>query len=169
MATVIRLKRIGAKKDPVFRIVVADSRARRDGRFVEQLGFYNAQPKEAEVRVDMERAAYWLGVGAKPSDQVRSLFKKVGVALPAAPSRPKKKVEAAKPKKASAGASAREKARRERKRAARAEKKAVLAKKDAKVKAEAKAAAAAAAAAEAEPAASAEPEKAEEKQAEAAE
>jgi len=143
MATVIRLKRIGAKKDPIFRIVVADSRARRDGRFVEQLGFYNAQPKVAEVRVDMERAAYWLGVGAQPSDQVRSLFKKVGMALPAAPTRAQKKRETAKPKKAAASASAREKARRERKRSARAEKKSVVAKRAAQAKAAAKAAAAA--------------------------
>lgn len=141
MATVIRLKRIGAKKDPVYRIVVADSRARRDGRFVEQLGFYNAQPKVAEVRVDVERAAYWLGVGAKPSDQVRSLFKLVGVALPAAPTRAKKKSVSAKPKKAAAPASAREKARRERKRSARAGRKATVAKHAARAKAAAKAAA----------------------------
>lgn len=82
MAVVIRLKRIGAKKDPVFRIVVADSRAARDGRFIDQIGFYNAQPREAEFKVDAERARYWLSVGAQPSDQVRSLFRKSGVAMP---------------------------------------------------------------------------------------
>ena len=140
MATVIRLKRIGAKKDPIYRIVVADSRARRDGRFVEQLGFYNPQPKEAEVRVDLQRAAYWLGVGALPSDQVRSLFKKVGVPLPSAPSRSKKKpADAAKPRQAAVSAAAREKARRERKRTTRAERKGVRTKRAAQVAAAAKA------------------------------
>ncbi len=74
MAVVIRLRRMGAKKDPKFRIVVAESKSPRDGRFVAELGHYNAQPKEAELKVDAERARYWLSVGATPSDQVRSLF-----------------------------------------------------------------------------------------------
>jgi small subunit ribosomal protein S16 len=101
MAVVIRLRRMGAKKDPKFRIVVAESKAPRDGRFVEEIGSYNAQPKEAELRVNADRASYWLSVGATPSDQVRSLFKKAGVALPVRATRPKKKAEA-RPAKAAA-------------------------------------------------------------------
>jgi small subunit ribosomal protein S16 len=92
MAVVIRLRRMGAKKDPKFRIVVAESKSPRDGRFVAELGHYNAQPKEAELKVDAERAQYWLSVGAQPSDQVRSLFKKAGIALPTRLTKPKKKM-----------------------------------------------------------------------------
>jgi small subunit ribosomal protein S16 len=95
MAVVIRLRRMGAKKDPKFRIVVAESKAPRDGRFVDELGHYNPQPKDAELKVDSERAAYWLSVGASPSDQVKSLFKKAGIALPVRVTR--KKVKKAKP------------------------------------------------------------------------
>jgi small subunit ribosomal protein S16 len=95
MAVVIRLRRMGAKKDPKFRIVVAESKSPRDGRFVDELGSYNAQPKEIELRVDAERAKYWLSVGATPSDQVKSLFKKAGIAMPVRATKPKKKVEAA--------------------------------------------------------------------------
>jgi small subunit ribosomal protein S16 len=95
MAVVIRLKRMGAKKDPKFRIVVAESKSPRDGRFVDELGHYNPQPKVAELKVDTERAAYWLSVGALPSDQVKSLFKKAGVVLPVRATR--KKVKKAKP------------------------------------------------------------------------
>jgi small subunit ribosomal protein S16 len=95
MAVVIRLRRMGAKKDPKFRIVVAESKSPRDGRFVDELGHYNPQPKDAELKVDAERAAYWLSVGALPSDQVKSLFKKAGIALPVRATR--KKVKKAKP------------------------------------------------------------------------
>ena len=95
MAVVIRLRRMGAKKDPKFRIVVAESKSPRDGRFVDELGSYNAQPKEMELRVDADRAKYWLSVGATPSDQVKSLFKKAGIALPVRQTKPKKKKEAA--------------------------------------------------------------------------
>jgi small subunit ribosomal protein S16 len=91
MAVVIRLRRMGAKKDPKFRIVVAESKSPRDGRFVDEIGSYNAQPKEAELRVNAERAQYWLSVGATPSDQVKSLFKKAGVVLPVRATKPKKK------------------------------------------------------------------------------
>jgi small subunit ribosomal protein S16 len=94
MAVVIRLRRMGAKKDPKFRIVVAESKSPRDGRFVDELGSYNAQPKEIQLRVDAERAKYWLSVGATPSDQVKSLFKKAGIAVPTRATKPKKKVEA---------------------------------------------------------------------------
>ena len=103
MAVVIRLRRMGAKKDPKFRIVVAESKSPRDGRFVDELGSYNAQPKEIELRVDAERAKYWLSVGATPSDQVKSLFKKAGIAMPVRATKPKKKKEAA-PKAAAAKA-----------------------------------------------------------------
>jgi len=92
---VIRLRRMGAKKDPKFRIVVAESKSPRDGRFVDELGSYNAQPKEMELRVDAERAKYWLSVGATPSDQVKSLFKKAGIAMPARQTKPKKKADVA--------------------------------------------------------------------------
>jgi len=105
MAVVIRLRRMGAKKDPKFRIVVAESKSPRDGRFVDEIGSYNAQPKEAELRVNAERAQYWLSVGATPSDQVKSLFKKAGVVLPVRDTKPKKKKVVAKPAKA-AGPSA---------------------------------------------------------------
>lgn len=95
MAVVIRLRRMGAKKDPKYRIVVAESKSPRDGRSVDEIGHYNPQPKEAELKVDAERAKYWLSVGATPSDQVRSLFKKAGIAMPVRATR--KKVKKAKP------------------------------------------------------------------------
>lgn len=79
MATKIRLKRMGAKKKPFYRIVVADSRAPRDGRFIEEIGYYNPNVNPAEIKVNDERAKHWLSVGAQPSDTVRSLFKKAGV------------------------------------------------------------------------------------------
>jgi small subunit ribosomal protein S16 len=120
MAVVIRLKRTGAKKDTAFRIVVADSRRARDGRFVEQLGFYDPKPREARYKVDVERAQYWLGVGAQCSDQVRSLLKKAGVALPV---RAKKAKPAEKPAKAAKTAKAKPKAASARERARRARKK----------------------------------------------
>ena len=77
MATKIRLKRMGAKKKPFYRIVVADSRAPRDGRFIEEIGSYNPNVTPAEVRVDVEKAQKWLNTGAQPSDTVRSLLKKL--------------------------------------------------------------------------------------------
>ena len=79
MATKIRLKRMGAKKKPFYRIVVADSRAPRDGRFIEEIGSYNPNVTPAEVRVDVEKVQKWLNTGAQPSDTVRSLLKKAGV------------------------------------------------------------------------------------------
>ena len=75
----IRLRRIGAKKAPFYRIVVADSRFARDGRFIEEIGYYNPMVKPAEVKVDGERAKYWLQCGAQPTDTVRVLLKKTGV------------------------------------------------------------------------------------------
>ena len=133
MAVVIRLKRVGAKKDAAFRIVVADSRRARDGRFIAQLGFYDPQPREAQFKVDIERAQYWLGVGAQASDQVRSLLKKAGVAMTSAAKKAKKAQAAIKAKKAKGSAKkaapAREVARRNRKRAKRAERRTVATKK----------------------------------------
>lgn len=75
---VIRLARGGAKKNPFYRIVVADSRMRRDGRFIEQLGFHNpvARGQEIELNVDLERYNHWLAQGATPSERVASLVKK---------------------------------------------------------------------------------------------
>lgn len=72
----IRLRRTGAAKRPYYRVVVADSRATRDGRFVEVLGHYDPRPDPAVVKIDTERANYWLGKGAQPSDTVRSLLKR---------------------------------------------------------------------------------------------
>lgn len=79
MSTKIRLKRMGAKKKPFYRIVVADSRAPRDGRFIEEIGYYNPNVNPAEIKVDAEAAQKWLATGAQPSDTVRSLLKKAGV------------------------------------------------------------------------------------------
>lgn len=80
MAVKIRLRRMGAKKAPFYRVVVADSRSPRDGRFIEEIGYYNpvAQP-EAEVKIDAEKATKWLGNGAQPTDVVKRLFVKAGI------------------------------------------------------------------------------------------
>lgn len=75
MAVRIRLKRIGAKNAPVFRIVVADSRSPRDGKFIEELGTYWPRKKSDKVTFDLERAAYWLNQGAQPSETVASFIK----------------------------------------------------------------------------------------------
>ena len=75
----IRLRRMGAKKSPFNRIVVADSRYPRDGRFIEQLGTYNPLVEPAEVKVDAERAQAWIKTGAQPTDTVKRLLKQAGV------------------------------------------------------------------------------------------
>ena len=75
----IRMKRMGMKKEPFYRIIVIDSRSARDGRAIEELGYYNPVADPSELKVDAERAKYWLGVGAQPSDTVRGLLKKSGV------------------------------------------------------------------------------------------
>lgn len=75
----IRLKRMGMKKKPFYRLVVTDSRSPRDGRFIEEIGYYNPMTQPADINVDNERAKYWLGVGAQPTDTVRVLLKKTGV------------------------------------------------------------------------------------------
>ena len=73
----IRLRRMGAKKNPFYRIVVADSRFPRDGRFIEEIGTYNPMADGEKIKVDMERAKYWISNGAQPTDTVRGLLKKV--------------------------------------------------------------------------------------------
>ncbi len=75
----IRLTRMGAKKRPFYRFVVADSRAPRDGRFIEILGYYNPIANPAELVVDKEKAQNWLNKGAQPSERVKHLFRKAGV------------------------------------------------------------------------------------------
>ncbi|MDF2945952.1 MAG: rpsP [Bacillales bacterium] len=79
MAVKIRLKRMGAKKSPFYRVVVADSRSPRDGRFVDEIGYYNPVTVPAEVKINEESALQWLQNGAKPSDTVRNLFSKAGI------------------------------------------------------------------------------------------
>ncbi|AIM17679.1 MULTISPECIES: 30S ribosomal protein S16 [Neobacillus] len=79
MAVKIRLKRMGAKKSPFYRIVVADSRSPRDGRFIETVGTYNPVAEPAQVQINEELALKWLQNGAKPSDTVRNLFSKQGI------------------------------------------------------------------------------------------
>ena len=74
----IRLRRMGAKKAPLYRIIVADSRAPRDGAFVEELGYYNPLTDPVELKVNAERAAHWIKNGAQPTDTVRALLKKSG-------------------------------------------------------------------------------------------
>ena len=80
----IRLRRAGATKKPHYRVVVADSREPRDGRFVEVLGHYDPRKDPAIVKIDAERTEYWIGKGAQPSDTVRSLLKKQAEASPKA-------------------------------------------------------------------------------------
>ncbi|MBP1930760.1 30S ribosomal protein S16 [Ammoniphilus resinae] len=79
MAVKIRLKRMGAKKSPFYRVVVADSRSPRDGRFIEEIGYYNPVSNPAEVKIDEEKAAKWMLTGAQPTDTVRNLFSKAGI------------------------------------------------------------------------------------------
>lgn len=79
MAVRIRLKRMGAKKNPFYRIVVADSRFPRDGRFIEEIGYYNPTTRPSTFEVDREKAEMWLSKGARPSDTVRLIFEKAGL------------------------------------------------------------------------------------------
>lgn len=74
----IRLKRMGMKKKPFYRIVVADSRSPRDGRFIESIGYYNPVSQPAEIKIDNEKAAAWLKTGAQPTETVRTLLRKSG-------------------------------------------------------------------------------------------
>lgn len=79
MAVKIRLKRIGAKKSPFYRIVVANSKSPRDGRFIEEIGTYNPLTEPKTVKIDDERAKTWLENGAKPTDTVERLFRESGL------------------------------------------------------------------------------------------
>ena len=76
----IRLRRMGAKKAPYYRVVVADSRDPRDGKFIEEIGTYNPLTDPATIQIDMERAKYWISNGAQPTDTVRGLLKKAETA-----------------------------------------------------------------------------------------
>lgn len=75
----IRLKRMGAHKKPFYRVVVADVRSPRDGKFIEEIGYYNPLTDPADIKIDEERAKKWLGEGAQPTDTVKKLFKKSGI------------------------------------------------------------------------------------------
>lgn len=79
MATKIRLRRMGAKKAPFYRIVVADSRSPRDGKCIEEIGYYNPIQTERALKIDDSRALYWIGTGAQLSETVKTLFKKAGI------------------------------------------------------------------------------------------
>jgi small subunit ribosomal protein S16 len=127
MAVVLRLMRAGAKKRPFYRIVAADSRRQRDGRFIEILGHYNPIAKPHTLVIEKERAEAWIANGAQPSEQVASLLRTIGVTT-YKPNKPKKKKEkkakaegAAKPKRAAKKAVS---ARKTEKRAKKATKKA---------------------------------------------
>ena len=79
MAVKIRLKRMGAKKAPFYRVVVADSRYPRDGRFIEELGHYNPTTNPVQIKIDAEKAQAWIKNGAQPTETVKSLLKKAGM------------------------------------------------------------------------------------------
>ncbi len=79
MAVKIRLKRMGAKKAPFYRVVVADSRYPRDGRFIEEIGTYNPLTDPATVKIDADLAKKWIGNGAQPTDTVKAILKKQGI------------------------------------------------------------------------------------------
>ena len=79
------MKRIGAKNDPVFRIVVADSRSPRDGKFIEELGTYNPKKQGQNFTLDLDRIKYWMSKGAQPSETISSFLRKAVRAAPAAP------------------------------------------------------------------------------------
>ena len=79
MAVKIRLRRTGAKKAPSYRVVVADSRYPRDGRFIEELGYYNPLTEPSTIKIDLEKAKNWIANGAQPTDTVKSLLKKSNI------------------------------------------------------------------------------------------
>ena len=79
MAVKMRLRRLGAKKAPFYRVIVADSRSPRDGRFIEEIGYYNPLTEPAEIKIDAEKAKTWLSNGAQPTETVKSLLKKSGI------------------------------------------------------------------------------------------
>ena len=79
MAVKIRLRRMGAKKAPFYRIVVADSRYPRDGRFIEEIGYYNPMTNPADIKLDAEKAKQWISNGAQPTDTIKAILKNNGV------------------------------------------------------------------------------------------
>ena len=79
MAVKMRLTRLGKKKTPFYRVVVADARAPRDGRFVEEIGYYNPLTDPVEIKIDADKAKQWLKNGAQPTDTVKALLKKSGI------------------------------------------------------------------------------------------
>ena len=79
MEVKIRLRRMGAKKSPFYRVVVADSRYPRDGRFIEEIGTYNPMTNPASISIDAEKAKKWMATGAQPTDSVKSLLKRSGI------------------------------------------------------------------------------------------
>ena len=81
MAVKIRLRRMGAKKAPFYRVVVADSRYPRDGRFIEEIGTYNPMTEPAEIKIDADKAKTWIKNGAQPTDTVKVLLKKTGITV----------------------------------------------------------------------------------------
>ena len=80
MSVRVRLTRVGSKKNPIWRVVVADQRSPRDGRFIEVVGHYNAQTNPSTIKLDEERIREWLAKGAQPTDQVKKLLKIQGIA-----------------------------------------------------------------------------------------
>ena len=79
MAVKIRLKRLGAKKAPFYRVVVADERSPRDGKFIDEIGYYNPLTDPVEIKIDAEKAAKWIANGAQPTETVRSILKKADI------------------------------------------------------------------------------------------
>ena len=79
MAVKIRLRRMGAKKAPFYRVVVADSRYPRDGRFIEEIGYFNPMTEPAEIKIDAEKAKKWISNGAQPTDTVKAILKKENI------------------------------------------------------------------------------------------
>ena len=79
MAVKMRLRRLGAKKAPFYRVIVADSRCPRDGRFIEEIGYYNPMTNPAEIKIDADKAKKWIANGAQPTETVKSLLKKSGI------------------------------------------------------------------------------------------
>ncbi|MBQ8545856.1 MAG: 30S ribosomal protein S16 [Clostridia bacterium] len=79
MAVKMRLRRMGAKKAPFYRVVVADERAPRDGKFIDEIGYYNPLTEPAEIKFNVEKAEKWLNNGAQPTETVKSLLKKSGI------------------------------------------------------------------------------------------
>ena len=79
MAVKIRLKRMGAKKAPFYRVIVADERSPRDGKFIDEIGYYNPLTEPAEIKINAEKAEKWLNDGAQPTETVKSILKKSGI------------------------------------------------------------------------------------------